>query len=153
MNEPRYWEDKTLDEMNDEEWEALCDGCARCCMHKLQDQDSGEIRYTDVACHLLVIDTCRCGDYQNRTRRVPGCVSMAPDRTAPVKWLPTSCAYRRLAEGLPLAPWHPLISGNPDSVHEAGISMRGRSISERHVHEDDITRRHASGIHWRQLRR
>ncbi len=148
-----YWERLSLAEMNDEEFEALCDRCARCCLHKLEDEDSGEIAYTDVACRLLDRDTCLCSDYARRTERVPGCVSMAPDRLAPLRWLPVSCAYRRLAEGRGLAWWHPLVSGDPDSVHLAGVSMRGRCISEQRIDPDDIDRRIDADIEWRPLRR
>jgi len=139
--------------MSDAEWESLCDGCARCCLHKLEDADSGEILYTDVACSLLQRRECRCSDYPHRTERVPGCVSMAPDRQAPLAWLPSSCAYRRLAEGRQLADWHPLVSGDPESVHKAGMSVRGRCVPEDSVHADDLSERIAWWIEWQPLRR
>ncbi len=127
----RFWETLTLDEMNEEQWEALCDGCALCCMLKVEDEDTGEIFYTDVACKLLDLDTCRCMDYANRVRRVADCLDLSSGDTDAFEWLPASCAYRRLAKDEPLPEWHPLITGDPDSVHDAGISVRGKVVSER----------------------
>jgi uncharacterized cysteine cluster protein YcgN (CxxCxxCC family) len=133
---PRFWERKPLGELGDEEWEALCDGCGRCCLHKLEDEHDGGIHYTRVACHLLDLDTCSCGDYPNRRQRVPDCISLrgAPPET--FDWLPQTCAYRRLAHGQRLPAWHPLNTGDPLSVHLAGISVRGWAISENQVPED-----------------
>lgn len=125
-----YWKSKSLSEMNDAEWEGLCDGCALCCMHKLQDDETGEIFYTDVACRLLDIKTCRCTNYANRVREVADCLQLSADDKASFAWLPQSCAYRRLANGQELPAWHPLVTGDPESVHAAGISMRGRAIPE-----------------------
>ena len=128
---PPFWKTKTLAEMTGEEWESLCDGCGRCCLHKLRYEESGALGYTNVACRLLDLETARCGDYANRRRKVPDCVHLTPADLVEIDWLPPSCGYRRVAEGKDLAWWHPLVSGDPASVHEAGISVRGRVISER----------------------
>jgi uncharacterized cysteine cluster protein YcgN (CxxCxxCC family) len=132
----RFWEDKTLAELDATEWESLCDGCGRCCLLKLEDADSGEIAYTGIACWLLDIRRCRCRDYQHRERRVPDCQVLNPVTVPATDWLPDTCAYRLVAEGKPLPDWHPLISGDPDSVHAAGISVRDRVVSEEFVHPD-----------------
>ena len=125
-----FWKRKRLDQMSDAEWESLCDGCARCCLLKLEDEDTGEIAFTEVACALLDQETCRCTDYRNRSRRVPDCVRLTPDNVGALRWMPSTCAYRVLAEGGELAWWHPLVSGDPNTVFEAGIAVRGRCISE-----------------------
>jgi uncharacterized cysteine cluster protein YcgN (CxxCxxCC family) len=126
-----FWEAKTLAAMSRAEWESLCDGCGRCCLHKLRDEDTDEISFTNVACRLLDLGTCRCSDYANRRRRVPDCVQLTPANLKTVDWLPPSCAYRLLGEGKPLYPWHPLISGTPDSVRKSGAAINGRALSER----------------------
>jgi len=128
---PNYWQSKSLDQMTDQEWESLCDGCGLCCLHKLQDEDTDEIAYTEVACRLLDSNTCRCKKYPTRLLLVPDCVVLAPELVDQFHWLPGTCAYRLVAEGKDLYPWHHLISGDPDSVHQAGISAKGRVISER----------------------
>ena len=131
MADAAYWRTKTLEEMTREEWEALCDGCARCCLLKLEDADTGEIAYTDIACRLLDLGTCRCTRYRQRLRMVPECVDLTPEQVRKLDWLPSTCAYRLVAEGQDLAWWHPLVSGDPETVHKAGISVRGRVVPER----------------------
>lgn len=128
-----FWERKTLAEMTPEEWESLCDGCGQCCLHKLEDADTGEILHTNVACKLLDTDHCRCQHYQQRQQHVPSCEILSPDNVAELNWLPNTCAYRLLAAGEPLFPWHPLLSGDPRSVERAGISVKGRVISEQYA--------------------
>ena len=130
MAEEPFWRRKTLAEMTRGEWESLCDGCAKCCLDKLEDDDTGEISYTEVACRLLDLGTCRCTDYSNRTRFVPDCVVLTPRTVARLTWLPSSCAYRLISEGKDLEWWHPLVSGDPETVHRAGVSVRGRAVPE-----------------------
>lgn len=131
----RFWEQKTLAEMSREEWESLCDGCAKCCLHKLEDEDSGEVFYTKVVCRYMD-DNCRCTEYQRRNELVPNCVWLQPGDVEHFHWLPMTCAYRLVSEGKPLEDWHPLVSGDRDSVHQAGISIQGRALSEEYVHPD-----------------
>lgn len=130
-----FWREKSLNEMTKTEWESLCDGCGRCCLEKLEDIDTGEISYTNVACVLLDQDSCQCSNYAERFRFMPDCVPLDPKNVHELKWMPHSCAYRRLAEGRDLAAWHPLVSGDPDSIHTAGISVRGRCVEQRDVGE------------------
>jgi len=124
-----FWVAKRLEEMTADEWESLCDGCGQCCLEKLEDLQTGEISYTNVACSLLDTQTCRCSRYVERRRFVPDCVALTPDNVAELHWMPYSCAYRRLAEDRGLADWHPLVSGDPDTVFTAGISVRGRCVA------------------------
>jgi len=133
-----FWETKTLSEMTADEWESLCDGCGRCCLNKLEDIETGELHFTNVACRLLDGNSCQCHDYPNRKKLVPECLILDADSVASSNALPTSCAYRRLAEGKPLLNWHPLVCGNPDTVHNEGISVRGKTISEEYIHLDQI---------------
>lgn len=133
-----FWKIKSLDEMNPDEWESLCDGCGRCCLVKLEDSDSGKISYTNVACTLLDIDSCRCTDYTHRKQRVAACFVLDAKSLGDYSYLPPTCAYRLLSEGKSLPQWHPLITGSADSVHRAGISVRAKVISEDFVHESEL---------------
>lgn len=125
-----FWREKTLAEMSTSEWESLCDGCARCCLNKLEDEETGVIEWTAVACRLLDDQSCRCGDYANRRQHVPDCIQLTVKNVTELTWLPPTCAYRLLAEGKDLYWWHPLVSGDPDTVHTAGVSVRNRTVSE-----------------------
>lgn len=122
----RFWETKTLEQLDPAEWEALCDRCGRCCLVKLEDEDTGEIVNTDIGCKLFDAGTCACANYAKRHRKVSDCIQLTPAVVRALRWLPGSCAYRLVAEGRPLNDWHPLVSGSPDTVHEAGISVRDR---------------------------
>ena len=142
----RFWETKTLEEMTSAEWESLCDGCARCCVVVVELPEGEGPEPTSAACALLDLDACRCRHYADRSQRVPRCLVMTPERARSLPWLPPTCAYRLLAEGEALPEWHPLVSGDPESVERAGISMRGRLIDERHVHPEDLP---SMRIRWR----
>ena len=126
-----FWKTKTLQEMTKQEWESLCDGCGKCCLHKLQYEDSDEVYYTNVGCRLLDLGTGRCAKYETRQKHVPDCVELSPQQLLTLTWLPSTCAYRLLSQGKELPKWHPLITGDPNSVHAAGQSIRGRAIPER----------------------
>ncbi|MFT3989731.1 YcgN family cysteine cluster protein [Aestuariivirga sp.] len=136
--EQPFWKTKTLAEMDRAEWESLCDGCGRCCLNKLEDEDSGEFLYTRAACKLLDLKTCRCTDYPNRSRIVPDCVTLTPKNVPELGWLPNTCAYRLLSEGKSLPWWHPLVSGRAETVTEAGISVAGEAYSEEGLSVDDL---------------
>jgi uncharacterized cysteine cluster protein YcgN (CxxCxxCC family) len=130
----------TLSEMPPAEWEALCDGCGRCCLLKLEDEDTGETVYTRVACRLLDIATCRCSDYEGRREHVPDCVQLTEKSARTLPWLPETCAYRRVALGQDLDWWHPLVAGDADVLHEAGVSVRDYAVSEDKVGEGGLER-------------
>jgi uncharacterized protein len=135
---PKFWETIPLKKMTAPEWEALCDGCGKCCLNKIEYEDTGEVEYTRVACRLLDGATCRCSNYANRFTHVPECVRLNPKTLARIAyWLPASCAYKLLHQGQPLPDWHPLITGDPDSTHTSGHSMRGLTVPETDVDEDD----------------
>jgi hypothetical protein len=125
-----FWRAKALAEMTDAEWESLCDGCGKCCLHKVRTR-RGAVKITNVACRLLDLQSCRCGNYAQRKTLVPDCVVLTPASVPRLDWLPSTCAYRLVSEGEDLPAWHPLRSGTPESVHAAGISVRGRAIGER----------------------
>ena len=139
MDRP-FWQVKALEEMSFEEWESLCDGCARCCLLKLEDEDTGEVHQTRLACRLLDLGTCRCSDYAHRHARVPDCVAIDAVKARTLAWLPETCAYRLVGEGRDLYWWHPLVSGDPDTVHAAGISVRGWARSEAKVKPEQVER-------------
>lgn len=126
----RFWEDKPLEALDRAEWEQLCDGCGKCCVHKLEDEETGELFPTNVACKLLDRHSGLCSNYRHRRAFVPECVRLTPKLAATIDWLPDSCAYRLRAEGKPLPDWHHLVSGDPESVHKAGMSVRGWTVSE-----------------------
>lgn len=135
---PRFWERKPLSDLSPKEWEALCDGCGKCCLNKLEDEDSGEVALTRVACRLLDDESCRCAQYDIRHQFVPECIVLRPDNLdTHAYWMPQTCAYRLLWEGKPLFDWHPLVAGSSDAVHEAGISVCGWTVSEFETPEDE----------------
>ena len=133
-----FWKRKSLKEMSEDEWEALCDGCAICCLEKIQDEDSGEIKLTSVSCEYLDNKDCRCSIYEDRAAIIPDCLELSPENIGELTWLPDTCAYRCLSEGRDLEWWHPLISLDPGTVHRAGISIRGKSVSGKYIHPKDI---------------
>lgn len=126
----RFWESKRLEELDEAEWEALCDGCGKCCLHKLETEEDGELHFTGIACRLLDCDSCRCTDYANRQLHVPDCVSLTPELVRTITWLPESCAYLRVAQGRPLPEWHPLVSGDRQAIHRGGHSVRSWAVPE-----------------------
>ena len=131
---PPFWRTKRLEEMSDPEWESLCDGCGRCCLIKLEEEDTGKIHYTSLGCKLLDSATCRCSNYAARATIVTDCIKLTPQTVQTLQWLPPTCGYRLVREGRDLMWWHPLVSGSADTVHQAGVSVRGRV----HASEDDI---------------
>ena len=145
MLEAQFWEYKSLDELNREEWEALCDGCGRCCLLKIEDEDSGELFYTNVICEYHDNENSCCTRYSDRSLLVPDCIKVTTEVARQEKWLPDTCAYRLLAEGKPLFDWHPLISGSRDSVYKAGMSLPDKAISEEFVHPHELPEHLA---HW-----
>lgn len=138
-DDPPFWKRKTLAEMTRAEWESLCDGCGRCCLNKLEYEDTGEIAYTDVGCRLLDGETCRCRDYPNRRKRVANCDRLTPGNIRRLNWLPATCGYRLIDAGRDLYWWHPLVSGDPETVHAAGVSVRGRvAVYEHQMGEEEL---------------
>jgi len=134
----KYWETVPLAEMNKDQWEGLCDGCGKCCLLKLEDEDDGELTYTNIACRLFDDTTCRCMNYSLRKMMVEGCIILTPESLPETQgWLPKTCAYRLIAEGKPLADWHPLVSGSAETVHEANISMQNATVPEYEVAEEN----------------
>ena len=140
-----FWQRKSLAQMTAQEWESVCDGCAKCCLHKLEDEDSGEVFYTKIRCRYLQEDSCRCSDYEHRSVLVPNCVHLDQHNVENFDWLPRTCAYRLLAHGEQLPQWHHLVCGDKEAVHRAGVSIRGRAISDEFVHPDGYDE-HV--IHW-----
>lgn len=136
--EPHFWEHKSLEELTQTEWEALCDGCGKCCLHKIEDVESGTVYYTNVACRLLDCNTCRCTDYADRSTIVTDCVPLTPAMVREIGWLPATCAYRLLMADEPLPWWHPLQSGDPHTVRKAGITICGKAVPESEVDLDDL---------------
>lgn len=135
---PRYWADTPMERMTHTEWEALCDGCGKCCLNKLEDEETGEVALTRIACKLFDDTTCRCASYSNRHAFVPECIVLTPKTISDhLYWLPQTCAYRLVHEGRDLFWWHPLVSGDPETVHAAGVSVRGLTVSEAQVPDDD----------------
>ena len=132
-----FWQTKRLEEMSPQEWESVCDGCAKCCLLKLEDEDSGDIAYTRLHCRLLDGKACRCSDYENRKAKVPDCVILTPQSVSQIRWMPKSCAYRRLHEGRGLPDWHHLVCGDRERIHAEGQSVRGKTLSEDTVLEED----------------
>lgn len=129
-----FWETKQLSEMTTDEWESLCDGCGRCCLNKLEDEDSDEIYFTNVSCKLLDLEKCCCTDYENRKVSMPDCMILSVNNQAALEVMPSTCAYRLLDAGKPLPDWHPLITGRQESVAEAGMSIVGKAVSEEYIH-------------------
>lgn len=133
-----FWKRKPIQKLSRKEWEALCDGCGKCCLNKLEDADTGQVALTRIACRLLDDDNCRCAHYDNRHQFVPDCIVLTPDTIeSHAYWLPKTCAYRLVWEGRDLYDWHPLISGDAETVHRAGVSVRGLTLSEFDVADED----------------
>ena len=130
-----FWEEKKLSQMSTSEWESLCDNCGKCCLHKLEDEDSGTVYYTSVVCDLIDLDSCRCTRYSERCTLVPDCLDLKQHDFSEYTWLPATCAYKLLANGEPLPEWHPLISGTPDSVKQAGVSISSYAMKESDIDE------------------
>lgn len=137
MTDKPFWKTKSFEELSPKEWESLCDGCGRCCLNKLEDWDTGEIYWTNLACELFDCESCRCKDYKNRFEKVSDCIKLTPETVRDLGWLPPTCGYRLVGEGKDLHWWHPLISGSAETVHEAGISVKGRAIPGDDVDPDD----------------
>lgn len=132
-----FWKRKTLEEMTRKEWESLCDGCGKCCLNKLEDWDTGEIYWTNIGCELLDCESCQCSDYENRQEIVSDCIQLTPEKIKTIGWLPPTCAYRLVNEGKDLFWWHPLVSGDAETVHKAGISVKGRVVEDNGIEPED----------------
>ena len=140
MNKP-FWKTKSLSEMNEAEWESLCDGCGKCCLLRMEDEDDASVIYvTDIRCKLLDAETCHCRHYPERRDYVPDCVRLTPDKVAKLGWIPHTCTYRLIAEGRDLPDWHHLVSGSRETIHQAGMSVRNATVHELDVSEDDMAR-------------
>ena len=137
MTDQPFWKTTKLEDMTSEQWESLCDGCGKCCLNKLEDWETGEIYWTKIGCELLDCDTCRCSDYENRFKKVSDCIQLTPEVVRTLTWLPPTCGYRLVAEGKDLFDWHPLISGDPETVHKAGVSVKGRVIPDQKIAPED----------------
>ena len=137
MNRVPFWKTKSLEAMTTDEWESLCDGCGRCCLNKLEDWDTGEIYWTNIGCELLDCESCKCTDYSNRFEKVPDCIQLTPENVRTISWLPPTCAYRLVMEGKELYDWHPLVSGTAETVHKAGVSIRGRAIEDNGIDPEE----------------
>lgn len=133
-----FWKNKSLAEMTSEEWEALCDGCGICCMYKIEDEDTGEIEMTSIACRFLDLENVTCQLYDSRFGAMPTCIKLTPSKVETLDWLPDTCAYRLILQGKPLPDWHPLVSGEADSVHRVGVSVKGKAIHECDVNLDNL---------------
>lgn len=131
-----WWNEQPLEALTVDQWEALCDGCAKCCLHKLEDAGTGKVYYTKIRCQFMNADSCQCECYDQRSERVPECIDLKKHEVSSLHWLPSTCAYRLRSEGKPLPDWHYLVSGDRNSVHRAGVSIRGRAISDEFVHPD-----------------
>lgn len=139
MSQEVFWRRKTLREMTSTEWESLCDGCALCCLHKVEDEDTREVFYTTVVCHLLDLDNCRCTEYQRRCQLVPNCIKLEPEDVEAFEWLPPSCAYRLVHEGKELPDWHPLITGDPQSVIQSNASVISYyEVRDNEIHDEEL---------------
>jgi uncharacterized cysteine cluster protein YcgN (CxxCxxCC family) len=147
-----FWKTKRLEDMNRAEWESLCDGCGRCCLHKLRDEATDELSFTEVACHLLDLHTCRCQDYANRKVRVPDCVGLTAEDLCKIDWLPPTCAYRRLADGKDLAWWHPLVSASATPGPWNRISSTGRGVCHGRPARQSVRQRRRTDAEERRLR-
>lgn len=140
-----FWLGKKLDQMSQHEWEQLCDGCGKCCLHKLEDEDDGQVYYTNIACRYLSETDCRCRSYSERLQLVPDCIDLKPQDVAEFHWLPSTCSYRLIAEKKPLPQWHHLVCGDPQAIHRSGNSVQGKVIPEGQVDEDDYEE---CIVHW-----
>ncbi len=137
MSEQPFWKTTEMSDMTLTQWESLCDNCGRCCLHKLEDEETGELAFTNVVCRLYDMKSCQCSDYKNRRKEVEGCLKLSPD-FIPVDWLPETCSYRLLEEGKDLPEWHPLVSGKKASLAAAGMSLKGKILPEDFVEDEDL---------------